>query len=100
MVFALSRSWLEHSVINADVLARRVELAKHLLEARSSIRVGNLLQIGRGLRQMLADGVGQGTRRPQENTAVPVVSAREHELLCAITVEVLSETTHPLYPVR
>ena len=49
---------------------------------------------------MLADGVGQGARCPQENAAIPVVAAGEHELLCPLPVGLLGKAADALDAVR
>src|ERR1700722_15016776 len=80
MVFALGGAGLEHGVVDADVFAARVKLAKYLFEARCLVGVCDLMQKGRGLRKMLADGVGAGSRCPQKKAAIPVIRAGEQEL--------------------
>ena len=52
------------------------------------------LQQRSGLRQVLADGVGQGARRPQKHARVPVVVARGHKLLGAVLVGLLDKAAH------
>src|SRR5271157_786058 len=91
LTFALGRARLQHSVIDADVLAPGIEPGKRLLEAARAVAGSNLIQQRRGLRQMLAERIGQGLRAPDEHSAVPEKIACLYELLCDLGGRFLGE---------
>ena len=68
--------------------------AKDLVELRRAVGGGDGFQQRSGLRQVLAHGVGQGARRPQEHARVPVVVARGHKLFGAVLVGLLDKAAH------
>src|SRR5271165_6563304 len=94
LTFALGRARLQHSVIDADVLAPGIEPGKCLLEAASAIARGNFIQQRRGLRQMLAERVRQRLRAPDEHSAVPVEIACPDELLRDLDGRLLGEAAN------
>ena len=85
-VLALGGARLEDGVVDGDVFALGIEGAKDLVELRRAVGGGDGFEQRRGLRQVLADGVGQGARRPEEHAGVPVVVARGDKLLGAVLV--------------
>jgi hypothetical protein len=65
-----------------------------LFELGRAVGGGDALEQRSGLRQVLADGVGQGARRPQEHAGVPVVVAGGDKLLGAVLVGLLDKAAH------
>ncbi len=90
-MLALGGAGLQHGIIHGDVLALGIESAKDLFELRRAVGGGDALQQRSGLRQMLADGVGQRARGPEKHPRVPVVVARGHKLLGAVLVGLLDK---------
>src|SRR6266567_4591003 len=82
-LLAFGRTRLEHSVVNADVLALRINLGEDAIELRlrGSVRLGDLLQQRRHRRTMLANSIRQRPRAPQEDSCVPRIVARRDKLL-------------------
>src|SRR5208337_3316140 len=58
--FALGRTWLQDSVVNADILALGIQTAKRAAKTARAVSGGNLFENGRRLWQVLAQGIGQG----------------------------------------
>src|SRR5271165_2677098 len=72
LAFALGRARLQHSVIDADVLAPGIEPGECLPETASAVAGSNFVEQRRSLRQMLVERVSQSLRAPDEHSAVPV----------------------------
>ena len=65
-----------------------------LVELRRAVGGGDGFKQRSGLRQVLADGVGQGAGRPQEHSGVPVVVAGGNKLFGAVLVGLFDEAAH------
>src|SRR4051794_23991583 len=79
-VLAFRRARLEDGVVHADVFALGIKLRESALELLGPEGCGNLLQVGRGFRQMLAQRVGQRACAPDKYAGVPVVVSRGDKL--------------------
>ncbi len=93
-VLALGGARLEHRVVDGDVFALGIRVVEDLVELGRAPGGGDGLEQRSGLRQVLADGVGQRARRPQEHARVPVVVARGDKLFGAILVGLLDKAAH------
>src|SRR6185437_9577384 len=85
-MLSFRRARLEDCVIDADVFALRVALGEDAVEFGLAEGGGDRLKMGRGFGKMLADGTGEGTGGPEEDSAVPVVVADGKKLLGALKV--------------
>ena len=92
---ALGRAWLQHRIIDADVLALGIEPPEDLGEAASAVGCGNFLQQGRGFRQVLAERGRQGRRRPYEHAAVPEKISCPQKFDGAIELGFFGKAPHP-----
>src|SRR5258705_10689622 len=94
---ACGRTRLKHSVIDADVLALRIDLGEDATELRlrSSPRLSDPLQQRSHRRTMLANRVRQRSRAPQEDSRVPCIITGRNKLLRQLGVRLLGK---PLYP--
>src|ERR1035441_11062663 len=70
LAFVLLGAGFERGVVDADVLAFRIEFGEGLVEAASSVTPRNFLQQRRCIRQMLTEGVGEGARTRSEERRV------------------------------
>src|SRR5208282_1031748 len=78
--FSLGRAGFEDGIVDADVLALRIELAKCVRELARAIGGGNCFEQRSGVRKMLAQGVGERVGSPEKHAAVPEVIARIDQL--------------------
>src|SRR5258706_4003165 len=92
--FALARARFQHGVVNADVLALRIEAAERLGKFARAVRSGDLFEDRRCVRQMLAQRVDQSVSTPQKHAAVPEIVSGGEKLSRSRQVGLLGEATH------
>src|SRR5258707_6739202 len=94
---AFGRTRLKHGVIDADVLALRIDLGEDAIELRlrGSARLSDPLQQRRHRRTMLANRVRQRSRAPQEDSRVPCIITGRNKLLRQLGVRLLGKPLHP-----
>src|SRR5258705_11128743 len=99
-LLAFGRTRFKHGVVDADVLAQRIDLREDAIELslRSPVRFSDPLQQLRHLRTMLANSVRQGSRAPQEDSCVPRIVAGRDKLLRQRGVRLLGKPLHPPHP--
>src|SRR5262249_15849485 len=81
LAFTLGRARLQDRVVHADVFACWIKLGEGLVELAGTVTLGDLLQDGSRLGQLLSPRVPAGCRSPDEHAAVPEVVPGLHELL-------------------
>src|SRR5437773_5793342 len=94
LALALGGTRLEDGIIDRDVLALGIELGKCGIEFSCPVRLGDVFQIGSGLRKVLANSVGQGSRAPDEHAAVPKIVAGIEEFSRLLGVGLFGEAAH------
>src|SRR6266849_9842173 len=93
-MLSLGGTRLQYSVVNADVLALGVKLCVRAFKIFRAPGGGDPLQVGCGLRKMLAQSVGQGARAPDKDSAVPVIVSRGQEFVRLLLVRFLGKAFH------
>ncbi len=93
-MLALGGARLEHGIVHADVLALGIELLEGGVELLRPPAFGDLLEIGRGLREVLAQRVGERARAPDEHAGVPEIISGGDELFRLLECGLLGETLH------
>ena len=93
VALALLRARLQHSVVDADVLAFRIELGESSVEIGAAVGRGDLFENRCCLGQVLAQGVGECVRAPDEHAAVPEVITSGQVLFSNLFLGLLDETT-------
>src|SRR5258705_9552896 len=96
-LLAFGRTRLEHGVVDADVLALRINLREDeiKLRLRSPVRFSNPLQQRSHRRTMLANSIRQRSRAPQEDSCVPRIVAGRDKLLRQRGIGLLGKPLHP-----
>ena len=93
-MLALGGARLQNRVVDGDVFALGIRGVENLFAVRRAPGGGDGFKQRSGLRQVLADRVGQRARRPDEDAGVPVVVARCHKLLGAVLVGFFDKAAH------
>src|SRR5260370_15146773 len=96
-VLASRRTRLKHSIVDADVLALRIQLSEDAIELRlrGSVRLSDPLQQRRHRRTMIANSVRQRSRTPQTDSCVPRIVAGRDKLFRQRRVRLLGKPLHP-----
>src|SRR5271157_3639322 len=94
LAFSPGGSRLQHRVVDADVFALQVELAKSVRELARAISRGNLFEERSGVGKVLAQRVRKRVGAPEKHAAVPEIVARVEKLSGRGEIRLLGETAH------
>src|SRR4051812_19817804 len=100
LLLTFRRPRFEHCVVNAYVLAFRIQLLEHALEFARTVRSRDLFQNRRGFWQMFAQRVGKRPRAPNKHSAIPIKVSCGNELLSRSFVRLLGESPDVQLPAR
>ena len=94
LYFSLGRAGFENGIVDADVFALRIKLAKRVRELARAIGGGNPFQQHCGLRKMLTQRIRQRVGAPEKHPAVPEIVARLDKLSSSFEVRLFGKASH------